>query len=169
MNQKKAYLSLGSNIGDRLHFLKQATNRLNEHGQMTVMNISSVYETAAWGFENQNDFYNMAVEMSTSLSPEALLEVCQSIEIELERVRDIHWGPRTIDIDILWYENVEMDHENLTIPHKYLLERPFVTLPLTEIAPDVSVAGVKVSTVAAHHEKAKEKCLKLNHVINVHT
>ena len=155
-----SFLSLGSNTGDRLGYLRQATKLLNEHKDIAVAKISSVYETAPWGLENQADFYNIALEIKTSLPPKALLAACQEIETKLERSRTVHWGPRTIDIDILLYEDIELEEESLTIPHKYLLERPFVTIPLFEIAPDKQVKGVKISTIATRHSKLEDKCLK---------
>lgn len=161
MVRRIAYLSLGSNIGDRLDYLTQATKLLNEHPDITVVKISSVYETAAWGLEDQADFYNIVLEIETSLSPKALLGASQGIESALDRTRVIHWGPRTIDIDILLYEDVEIREESLTIPHKYLFERPFVTIPLAEIAPDKQVNDVKISTVAKDHFKLGDKCLQV--------
>jgi len=156
-----SYLSLGSNIGDKLDYLQQATRLLREHEAITVVKVSSVYETAAWGLRGQADFYNIVLEIKTSLLPKELLEACQEIENELERVREIHWGPRTIDIDILLYENVVLNEKSLTIPHKYLLERPFVTIPLSEIAPKLQVKDVKISTVAKHHSMLEDKCLRV--------
>jgi len=158
-----AYLSLGSNIDDRLDYLKQATKLLNAHTGIEILKTSSVYETTAWGLEEQDDFYNIALEISTNLSPMDLLVACQKIEDKLERIREIHWGPRTIDIDILLYEEVEINEEALTIPHKYLLERPFVTIPLAEIAPGRKVKGMNISIVADEHlKRMKGKCLKMN-------
>jgi len=131
------------------------------------MKISSVYETTAWGLENQADFYNLALEIKTSLPPDELLSTCQDIEIKLARTREILWGPRTIDIDILLYENVKLSGQSLTIPHKYLLERSFVTIPLAEIAPDEQVKGVKISTVAKRHSKLESKCLKTAYKVEI--
>jgi len=162
-----SYLSLGSNIGDRLDYLTKATKLLNAHKNIIVVKISSVYETAAWGLENQAAFYNIVLEIETNLPPKELLEACQKIEIELKRTREIHWGPRTIDIDILLYGNIELNEKSLTIPHKYLLERPFATIPLTEIAPDKQVKDIKVSTVAKQHSKLEENCLKKAYKIEV--
>ena len=164
---KVAYLSLGSNIGDQLGYLTQATMLLNEHTGINVTKTSSIYESAAWGLEDQADFYNLVLKIETSLLPECLLEVCQEIENELKRTREIKWGPRTIDIDILLYEGVELCEQFLTIPHKYLLERPFVTIPLTEIAPDELVLGVKISSVALYHTKSEDKCLKTDYKIEI--
>lgn len=162
-----AYLSLGSNIDDRLGYLTKATKLLNEHINIHVKKISSVYETTAWGLENQNDFYNIVLEIKTNLSPKDLLSVCQKIEDELGRTREIHWGPRTLDIDILLYENIKLKEENLTIPHQYILERPFVTTPLAEIAPNKWVNGIKISTVAKQHSKIENKCFKTMYKIEI--
>ena len=167
MDIKIAHLSLGSNIGNRLGYLTQATKLLNVYTNINVTKISSVYETAAWGLENQDDFYNIVLEIKTSLPPKDLLIACQKIESELERTRVIHWGPRTIDIDILLYENMELRQESLTIPHKYILDRPFVTIPLTEIAADAQVNDIKISTVAKKHSKLADKCLKTQHKIEI--
>ena len=160
-----AYLSLGSNVGDRLAYLTQATKLLDEHSDITVVKISSVYETAAWGFEDQDDFYNIALEIETNLSPKCLLEVCQAIEDKLERTREIHWGPRTLDIDILLYEGIELEDERLTIPHKYLLERPFITIPLAEIAPDISIKDTDILEVAVEHRKLEKKLLRMEFAV----
>jgi len=160
-----AYLSLGSNIGDRLDYLTQATRLLNEHADINVTKISSVYETAAWGLEDQKEFYNIVLEIETNLPPKCLLEVCQAIEDELERTREIHWGPRTLDIDILLYEDIELEDERLTIPHKYLLERPFVTIPLAEIAPDISIKDTDILEVAVEHRKLEKKLLRMEFAV----
>ena len=151
MNQ--AYLSLGSNIGNRLEYLQKATDLLNGHPEITIIQSSSIYETAAWGLTEQNDFYNLVLEVETTLPPKDLLQACQEIELKLGRLREIHWGPRTIDIDILTYGDLIIDQPNLTIPHKYLLERPFVTIPLAEIAPSLSVKGFNIVDIAKMHKK----------------
>jgi len=162
-----AYLSLGSNIGDRLDYLTQATKLLDEHPDIAVVKISSVYETAAWGLEDQADFYNIALEIETALSPIDLLEVCQKIELELERTRIRHWGPRTIDIDILLYNDVEIREEFLTIPHPYMLERAFVTIPLHEIAPKMMIVGIKLSDIVKEYTELEDKCLETEYKIEV--
>lgn len=131
------YLSLGSNIGNRLEYLQAAVTSLNTHSDIDVTDVSSVYETPAWGFELQDDFYNIVLKAKTTLPPLDLLTICQSTESELLRKRVVRWGPRTIDIDILLYSNVVMDSPDLTIPHPLMMERSFVTIPLAEINPDI--------------------------------
>lgn len=130
-----AYLSIGSNIGDRLEFLKGAIKALQAHNEIQVSRISSIYETTPVGFTEQGDFLNIVVYIETSLTAEMLLTVCQSIENDLGRVREKRWGPRTVDLDILLYNNDNIESENLTIPHPRMLERAFVLVPLVEIAP----------------------------------
>ena len=132
----KAYLSMGSNIGDRLNFLKEGLNELRNNKKIKITKISSVYETAPVGFLNQNNFLNIIVEIETSLNPFQLLEYNQGIEKKLKRVKEIHWGPRTIDIDIITYGYENIDNPVLTIPHKEALNRAFVLLPLAEITKD---------------------------------
>lgn len=128
------YLSLGSNIGDRKKYLSDAISQLEALDQTELLAVSSFYQTKAWGNTNQDDFFNCVVALRTSLDPYILLDLCQQIEINLERVRYEHWGPRTIDIDILFYGQLEIRTENLCIPHPYVYERAFVLVPLLEIA-----------------------------------
>ncbi|MCL2559144.1 MAG: 2-amino-4-hydroxy-6-hydroxymethyldihydropteridine diphosphokinase [Turicibacter sp.] len=156
---KVAHLSLGSNIGDRLDYLAQAVRGLDEHPGIRVTKISSVYETAAWGLEEQDDFLNVALEVRTSLAPLCVLDVCQRIESDLDRQREVRWGPRTIDIDILLFEGAEVDDERLSIPHPHMLEREFVLVPLVEIAPDLRVGKVVLSGVVAKFAGAST-CVK---------
>lgn len=154
-------------MGDRLNYLIEATQLLNDDLGITVEKISSVYETAPWGLKEQDDFYNIVLEIRTSLLPVALLEVCQEVEHQLGRKREIPWGPRTIDIDILLYEDVQMQETFLTIPHQHLLERSFVTKPLIEIAPHVSIEGVNISAAVKKYCDSEEKVFKLPFSISV--
>lgn len=129
-----AYLSMGSNIGDREFFLRRALEELNNNPKIAVTKVSSFYETAPVGYLDQGNFLNIALEIETLFLPEELLKTTQDIEKKLKRTRDIHWGPRTIDIDIITYGNEAFETESLTIPHKEALNRAFVLLPLLEIA-----------------------------------
>lgn len=133
----RAYLGLGSNLGDRAALIGEALAGLRAWPAIRVANASSLYETAPWGDPDQPDYLNAAVEIETVLSPLALLDACQEIERDLERVRGRRWGPRTIDIDILDYDGVARADERLTLPHPRLCERAFVLVPLAEIAPDL--------------------------------
>ncbi len=131
----KSYLSLGSNMGDRVGMLRQAVRLLKEHPAIEVMNISSLYETAPVGFTEQDAFLNMVVQLQTDLNAYELLEICQDIEQTLDRKREIRWGPRTIDLDILLYNQDKFETENLVIPHPRMHERAFVLVPLLELDP----------------------------------
>ncbi|HGD0818017.1 TPA: 2-amino-4-hydroxy-6-hydroxymethyldihydropteridine diphosphokinase [Streptococcus agalactiae] len=133
------YLSLGSNIGDRETFLKQALFSIDHLQKTKVAQISAIYETAAWGNTNQEDFFNICCQVETDLAPFELLDYCQEIEKRLKRVRHEHWGPRTIDIDILLFGNQVINQEDLVVPHPYMTKRAFVLVPLLEIAPQLSL------------------------------
>lgn len=124
---------MGSNMGDRLEMLKQAVRLLREHPSIDVSEISSLYETDPVGFTEQEPFLNMVVLVQTDLSAQALLDVCQEIERKLERKREVRWGPRTIDLDILLFNQDIVNSERLTIPHPRMHERAFVLVPLLEL------------------------------------
>ncbi len=128
------YLALGSNLGNPAEYLKQAIKNLKKIG--TIQKISSFYKTEPVGKINQPWFLNCVVEMTTTLTPLELLNKINNIETALGRIRSVKWGPRTIDIDILLYDNLVLETEQLTIPHHLFRERRFVLEPLAEIAPD---------------------------------
>ncbi len=130
------YLQLGSNLGDRAAWLHQAIDLIGrQFGGIKLR--SSVYETAAWGVQNQQDFLNQVIQIHTSLTPLQILQQCQAIEIELGRTRTEHWGARTMDIDILFISDKIIDQApQLIVPHPYIAERKFVLQPLEEIAPE---------------------------------
>lgn len=133
----RVYLGLGSNLGARLSNISEALERLIALPESKVIGLSEFYETTAWGNENQPDFINICCELETALSAEDLLTYCQQIEQDLGRVRTEKWGPRTIDIDILFYGNDIIQTEHLVIPHPYIQERAFVLQPLSDIAGDL--------------------------------
>ncbi len=126
--------STGSNIGDRLSHLKYAENQLARVGVVTA--VSSVYESKAWGETDQQDFLNQVLSIETNLSAIEVLDVIQVIEKERLRKRKKHWGPRTLDIDILFFNNEIINSQRLVIPHEFIAERLFVLLPLSEIIGD---------------------------------
>lgn len=138
-----AYIGLGSNIGDRERYLRQAVAMLTQHQHVTVTKVSSIYETDPVGYEDQDQFLNMAVEIKTSLSPFELLDLTQSIEAELGRTREVRWGPRTADLDILLYNRENIETEQLIVPHPRMYERLFVLAPLKEICPQAD--HIKIS------------------------
>jgi 2-amino-4-hydroxy-6-hydroxymethyldihydropteridine diphosphokinase len=129
------FLAFGSNIGNRLANLKAVISNLTP--QMTVKNRSSVYETPPWGFTEQAPFLNPVVMVYTYLAPEALLSHLKRLEVALGRIPNFKNGPRLIDIDILFYDDLVTDTPPLVIPHPHLHERAFVLVPLAEIAPDL--------------------------------
>jgi 2-amino-4-hydroxy-6-hydroxymethyldihydropteridine diphosphokinase len=133
---KTAFLSLGSNLGDREALLNQAIERLQAAGVRTVRR-STIHETEPQDYRDQPWFLNMAVEVETDLAPLALLATIQQIEAEMGRQRTVPKGPRTIDIDILFYANLIIATPELEVPHPRLTERRFVLDPLSEIAPDL--------------------------------
>ncbi len=134
----KAFLSIGTNIGERLDNLNDALRGLADSEKIKITNVSSVYETDAVGYEDQAAFLNIAAEVETDFMPNELLDFCLALELELGRVRLFKWGPRLIDIDILLYDDVKIDTEKLKIPHPYMKERAFVMIPLIEISPEKS-------------------------------
>jgi len=127
------WLSLGSNLGDRLMYLRGALQAIERTGLMTLEAVSSVYETDPVGYTDQPSFLNIAARITTSLTPQDVLLICQQIENDYQRDRTIHWGPRTLDIDIIKYDQIVMQTDELTIPHPRMTEREFVTIPLAEL------------------------------------
>ncbi|HEX4956751.1 MAG TPA: 2-amino-4-hydroxy-6-hydroxymethyldihydropteridine diphosphokinase [Lacibacter sp.] len=130
----RAYILLGSNMGKRKTFLTRA-KKMMEAEAGTVVQQSSIYETAAWGNTNQKPFLNQVVLLQTKLSPEELMQTLLLIEQHLGRIRTQKFGPRTIDLDILFYSNLIVKTKLVTIPHPAMQERRFVLVPLAELAP----------------------------------
>ena len=130
------YLSLGSNIGDRVGYLQQATLLLKAIPEISVISTSSFYESEPWKMDSENWFVNAVVQISTTLSPEKLLDECMRIEAQLGRKRTRGYQDRTIDIDILFYDDLVIHTETLTIPHPHFHKRAFVMVPMLEIAQD---------------------------------
>ena len=129
------FLGLGSNLGDRLELLQQAVNSLNDDARISVQAVSSIYETEPVGGPDQGPYLNMAVRAATVHTPAALLAACHRVEAELGRTRDVRWGPRTIDIDVLLYaDNRVVDTPDLQVPHPRLTERAFALIPTIEVA-----------------------------------
>jgi 2-amino-4-hydroxy-6-hydroxymethyldihydropteridine diphosphokinase len=138
----QCWVGLGSNLGDREDYLKQGIRSLNLAEGVRVLKVSSIYETAPYGPVDQAPFLNMVVEIETKLSPEKLLGVTQDIEKKNKRERLVHWGPRTLDLDILLYADKIIRMENLIIPHPEMARRLFVLVPLKEIARELVVPGL---------------------------
>ncbi len=136
-----AYLGIGSNLGDRLGILQAAVNALNAEVGVAVAASSRVWETDPVGGPPQPDFLNAVLRVRTVLEPMAFLEACQRVEAALGRVRDVPWGPRTLDIDIELIGALVLDEPALTIPHPLMTQRAFVVLPLLELDPDLVLPG----------------------------
>lgn len=135
------WLSLGSNMGDRRGYLLFALRRLTEHPAIELRAVSSLYVTEPWGVSSQEDYFNIAVAINTTLSPHELLDYTQSIENASGRQRTTRWGARQLDIDIILFGEQQIDEERLQIPHPRFRERLFVLRPLYEIAGDMLVPG----------------------------
>lgn len=144
------FLGLGGNLGDRRELMRSAVSGIRE--VLDDVRVSSLYESTAWGVTDQPSFLNAVVRGRTELSPLKLLDAMQAIEHSLGRVREQHWGPRVIDIDILLYGSEVIDVARLTVPHPYMKQRGFVLRPLADLAagltlPDGSLVGELLTTV----------------------
>lgn len=139
----KAYLALGSNMGDRYYYLCQALQAMHLAKEINICRVSSIYETDPVGYENQNCFLNMVIEVNTTFSPHDLLAYLQKNERKLGRKREIRFGPRTLDLDILLYNDEVIDTATLQLPHPRMTERAFVLIPLHEIASNLSIPNDK--------------------------
>ncbi|MCX8033155.1 MAG: 2-amino-4-hydroxy-6-hydroxymethyldihydropteridine diphosphokinase [Thermoleophilia bacterium] len=137
------FVALGSNVGDKLAALARARGHLASLPETRVVAASNVFVTAPVGGPEQDSYLNQVVELSTSLSPQELLRLLLQIEAKEGRVRTVRWGPRTLDLDILWYDGFSSDDAGLTIPHPRMEERRFVLEPLAELAPDLVLPSGK--------------------------
>ncbi|HEM5491386.1 TPA: 2-amino-4-hydroxy-6-hydroxymethyldihydropteridine diphosphokinase [Streptococcus suis] len=147
-----AYLSIGGNMGDRKSYLEAALEKLDKHPDCRLGSVSHIYETPAWGKTDQADFLNLACQVETDLSAQDFLALCQQIELDLDRVRVEKWGQRTIDLDIIFWDEEKIQEENLIVPHPYAHERAFVLLPLADIARDFChpILGQKVEELVSN-------------------
>jgi 2-amino-4-hydroxy-6-hydroxymethyldihydropteridine diphosphokinase len=143
----EALLALGGNIGDVRTTLDRAEAMLGEPGDMRIRARSSDYRTPPWGITDQAPFVNRCIAVETALAPLALLDRAQAVERALgrDRAHEQRWGPRTVDIDIISYDDLVLDDPRLTLPHPRLFERAFVLVPLAEIAPERVIAGLRVA------------------------
>ena len=131
-----AYIALGSNMGDREEHLNFAVSELEKSPGCSVLSVSSFIETAPYGYTEQDDFLNGCLKLETLLTPHELLDLLLDIEKKAGRVRDIRWGPRTLDLDIIFYDDIIISDDTLRIPHAQMHKRDFVLAPLNEIAPN---------------------------------
>lgn len=144
MTSRRAFLGLGSNMGDRVEYLRDAVEAIPD-----VIAVSDAYETDPVGGVDQDPFLNVVIELHTELTPRQLLEVCRERESAADRVRLIRWGPRTLDVDVLWVDGETTNEFDLVVPHPRMFERAFVLVPLADLAPDVLPAGYDVAAAAA--------------------
>ena len=140
-------LGLGGNVGDPAAAIRAALEALPARG-IIVTKVSSLYRTAPWGGVPQPDYANSCALAHTDLAPLELLDAIKQLERDLGRVDTVRWGPRVIDIDILFYGDLSYQDERLVIPHRDLLRRAFVLIPLAQIAPDLMIGGLRVTEAA---------------------
>lgn len=133
--RRRAFLGFGTNLGDRRQHLREAVADSPD-----LVRVSSVYETEPVGGPDQGAFLNIVAELYTELNPYELLDVCRRLEQAAGRERRVRWGPRTLDVDVLWIEGVTLTDEELTVPHPRMYQRNFVVVPLLEIAPGLGEA-----------------------------
>ena len=138
-----AFVGFGSNLGDGKALIRGALRGIKENPGIESVRMSGFYRSAPWGMENQPDFTNAAAEIVTQMDPYQLLHMLQAIESKLGRRRDTgHWGPRTIDLDLLCCDQIVVNSPDLTLPHPHLHERAFALMPLLELDPDLVIPGV---------------------------
>ena len=144
MSGRRALLALGSNMGDRVEYLRAAVAEIPD-----LVAVSDAYETDPIGGVDQDPFLNIVVALDTSLTPHELLDVCRAREAAAERVRVIRWGPRTLDVDVLWVDGEAVDDPpELLVPHPRMFERAFVLVPLADVAADILPEGYDVAAAA---------------------
>lgn len=148
-----AYLGLGGNIGDPAAAMADALQALDALDSIHVVAVSSLYRTPPWGKTDQPDFLNAVARVETSLSPHHLLDACLAAERRLKRVRTERWGPRVIDLDILWFDGKTIHEPGLDIPHPRMLDRAFVLVPLAEIAADLRLMDQTADELAAKADR----------------
>lgn len=144
-----AIVALGSNMGDKAGNIARAIAALGAKGDIRVVARSRDYRTAPWGKTDQDWFVNACVSVATRLAPHDLLRRCQAVETQLGRVRSEKWGPRVIDVDILWWRGGPIDTPDLKLPHPHIAERAFVLVPLADVAPELEIAGASVEALLA--------------------
>jgi len=131
-----AYIGVGSNLGDKLANIRSSKEMLDKHIGIEVMDVSGLYRTEPFGDVEQDDFLNCVFKIETVLGPQELLEALMNVEKKLKRVRTVRWGPRTLDLDILFYDKIVLKTETLTIPHPGIQDRLFVLIPVNDLIPD---------------------------------
>ncbi len=156
----RTYLGLGANLGDPVAQLREAIARLRRSG-LDEVRVSPYYRTRPIGVTDQPWFVNAVLVGETRLEPEELLDLCLNVERDMGRVRKDRWGPRVIDVDLLFYGDTRLSTERLTLPHPRWSERGFVVKPLADIAPDLTIGGLRVSAALAALDTSDMKPLGL--------
>jgi 2-amino-4-hydroxy-6-hydroxymethyldihydropteridine diphosphokinase len=154
--ETEALLAFGGNVGDARATLDRAVVEFCDGREVRLLARSADYRTPPWGVADQAPFINLCVRVATALSPRALLDRAHAVErtYRRDRAREVRWGPRTVDIDLLAYDDVSLDTPDLTLPHPRLLQRAFVLVPLADIAPEQVIAGVRVRDALARLDTA---------------
>ena len=142
---RRASLGLGGNIGDPVRSMAEALRALDARADCRVLAVSRLYRTPPWGETDQDWFFNSCALVETALEAEALLDTCLDIERDMKRVRSERWGPRTLDIDILNFDGLQIDEQALTVPHPRMTERAFVLMPLADLDGGLTVKGRAVA------------------------
>lgn len=142
MSKKIAYIGIGTNIGDKKNNIIKALGELSKFN--IIKKISKLYKSKAWGYKEQDDFFNIAIKIETDFNPFELLNNLKKIEEAIGREKSFRWGPRIIDLDILLYENRVISTVKLTVPHKEMINRLFVLIPLKDIDKDISIYGKRL-------------------------
>jgi 2-amino-4-hydroxy-6-hydroxymethyldihydropteridine diphosphokinase len=140
----KAIVALGSNLGDRFDYLQKAIIEIDEISDTEILSISNVYETLPVGGPEQGNYLNAVISINTNFSAEEFLLKLLLIELNLGRERTTTWGPRTLDLDLIWFDNQKVDSDNLTLPHPRAHERCFVIRPWSEIETEATLNGKKI-------------------------
>ncbi|MBK7256593.1 MAG: 2-amino-4-hydroxy-6-hydroxymethyldihydropteridine diphosphokinase [Ignavibacteriae bacterium] len=168
MSTYRAFIGLGSNVGERFHHITDAAVALRGIPRTSVVWFSPVYDTDAWGKTDQARFLNAACEVSTELEPAELLAALKEIETRLGRTMHEHWGPREIDLDILLYDGMVVETPEVCVPHRDLANRRFVLVPLRDIAPDLvhPISGLTVEEMASACSD-QGRVVRSNHYITV--
>lgn len=143
--ENTVFISIGSNMGNRYDYLTKAIKSLTTYPEIELINYSSIYETDPVGYEEQDLFLNMVIKVITKLSAFELLAICLKTELELDRKREMKWGPRTLDLDILLYNQESIETKKLVVPHPRMQERAFVMIPLLEITQSDDIPGIQES------------------------
>lgn len=136
------YIGIGTNVGDKIKNIDNAISGINHLPGTRVVKVSSIYETAPWGYLDQDNFYNVCAQIETDLSPNAFLGACLGIEAALGRERPFKNAPRNIDIDVLLYDDIEINTHELIVPHPRMLERGFVLVPLKDVLSDIKTVNI---------------------------